>query len=260
MKDRTSIIIAHRLSTLRNCDNIIVVEDGRIVEQGNHNELMNLQGKYARFVRLQSSGGDGTADRAATEKRGFALQDASTQTVDPDTHLPPITSHHPRWLTPGVARVHLGNRRALHVTVMNERIYHGAFALRCMPVRHPLRYISLRYLDAEDREQEIGLVRDSSEWPAEAQQLIRQALLRRYFVHTIEQIESIDQWHNFLTFRVNTDLGPMEFVLRYSQDSAQDYGLSGKMLLDVEENRYLIRDLTALPQRDRQLFERYIYW
>ena len=46
MKGRTSIIIAHRLSTVREVDSIMVLDKGRVVEQGNHDELMHLQGAY----------------------------------------------------------------------------------------------------------------------------------------------------------------------------------------------------------------------
>jgi ATP-binding cassette, subfamily B, multidrug efflux pump len=46
MKDRTSIIISHRISTLQNADNIIVLDNGIIKEQGNHNELIKLEGIY----------------------------------------------------------------------------------------------------------------------------------------------------------------------------------------------------------------------
>lgn len=53
MQNRTVLIIAHRLSTVMNCDRIIVMDKGQIVEQGNHEELMNKQGLYSKLAKLQ---------------------------------------------------------------------------------------------------------------------------------------------------------------------------------------------------------------
>jgi subfamily B ATP-binding cassette protein MsbA len=54
MKNRTSLIIAHRLSTIQNADLIIVLENGRIVEQGNHQELMGQNGLYRKLIDMQT--------------------------------------------------------------------------------------------------------------------------------------------------------------------------------------------------------------
>jgi ATP-binding cassette subfamily B protein len=50
---RTTIAIAHRLSTLRNCDRLLVVEDGRVVESGTHAELMEKKGTFYKLVTIQ---------------------------------------------------------------------------------------------------------------------------------------------------------------------------------------------------------------
>lgn len=54
MEGRTSLVIAHRLSTIQHADKIIVVKDGEIVEEGNHQDLMNLNGTYKALVELQN--------------------------------------------------------------------------------------------------------------------------------------------------------------------------------------------------------------
>jgi ATP-binding cassette subfamily B multidrug efflux pump len=53
LKNRTSLVIAHRLSTVRKADNIIVINEGKIVEEGNHTELMKKKGIYHRLYKKQ---------------------------------------------------------------------------------------------------------------------------------------------------------------------------------------------------------------
>lgn len=53
MQGRTTLIVAHRLSTIQNCDNIIVMHKGRIIEQGNHQQLLKQKGMYYKLYKLQ---------------------------------------------------------------------------------------------------------------------------------------------------------------------------------------------------------------
>jgi ATP-binding cassette subfamily B multidrug efflux pump len=54
--NRTSFVIAHRLSTIRGADVILVMEHGRIVEQGSHDELLDRGGAYAALYNAQFAG------------------------------------------------------------------------------------------------------------------------------------------------------------------------------------------------------------
>ena len=56
MKNRTSLIIAHRLSTIRDADKIVVIKEGRVAEAGNHEELLALNGEYAKLYSSQFAG------------------------------------------------------------------------------------------------------------------------------------------------------------------------------------------------------------
>lgn len=52
-KGKTSVIVAHRLSTIRNADQIVVIEEGQIVEKGSHDELIALRGRYFELLTTQ---------------------------------------------------------------------------------------------------------------------------------------------------------------------------------------------------------------
>ena len=70
MKDRTSLVIAHRLSTVQNVDEILVLHKGRIRERGTHQELLARRGMYFKLYELQYKdqelGPTGRAEAAAT--------------------------------------------------------------------------------------------------------------------------------------------------------------------------------------------------
>jgi subfamily B ATP-binding cassette protein MsbA len=54
MKNRTTLVIAHRLSTIEHADQILVLDQGRIVERGSHTELLAAGGYYANLSRMQT--------------------------------------------------------------------------------------------------------------------------------------------------------------------------------------------------------------
>jgi ATP-binding cassette subfamily B protein len=70
LRDRTALVIAHRLSTVRNADRIVVLDGGRIVEEGTHSQLMALDGQYARLYSYTTAPTDGQGRKRAEGRAG----------------------------------------------------------------------------------------------------------------------------------------------------------------------------------------------
>jgi len=68
MQDKTVIAIAHRLSTIAAMDRLIVMDQGQIIEQGSHKELIELKGIYAGLWHRQTSGFLGIEDNPSVDK------------------------------------------------------------------------------------------------------------------------------------------------------------------------------------------------
>ncbi len=75
MQDRTTLILAHRLSSVVDCDRILVMDEGRLVEEGSHRELMAREGLYAHLMAEQARAGSAAADELDLDERAAAGED-----------------------------------------------------------------------------------------------------------------------------------------------------------------------------------------
>ena len=166
-----------------------------------------------------------------------------------------------RRLTPETTTIFEGAFSLLHCQVKGDATaYRGVWAVRMFPVTQPDAYVSLRYTDASDKEQEIGIIERLSDFPSAAQNLVRATLVKQYHQLTITRVLGITCNYGLLFFNVETTQGPCAFMMPWRQDRAEDCGSRGKVLLDSLDNRYIIPDVQALPPADRRTFLSYIYW
>jgi hypothetical protein len=165
----------------------------------------------------------------------------------------------PRWLLPSDAEILTARLGGIELRYRGD-VFRGVFAVNLFPATDPDDYISLRIWTRDGTEQEIGILRHLVEWPTEARVLVREALNRRYWLQTVTGLDDIKLEMGHLTLSVRTPHGPRNFTMRWSQAQVQDFGERGKILLDLDDNRFLVPDVEALPEREQEQFLRYVYW
>ena len=282
---RTTIAIAHRLSTLRNADRILVFDRGRLVEQGSHAQLLSMDdGVYARLVRIQtqvskdpnvdnlvfhaesgettaaaSAGGDATdsgetATAVLEAPRPHASSGSEVEDEEPGTTRPELN-----WLEPN-ADVFRFEDDHFCLQLRDGDELRRVFLVLAFPATHPREYISVRAWNDGGDDDELGIVRKLEDWPQHTQELIADALRRRYLLRRITSIHSLKLDFGFLEFDVETDLGRQQFTSRWTQSKAIAFGDNGKLLIDTDDNRYVVPDVNELSPDDREAFLQYIYW
>jgi ATP-binding cassette, subfamily B, bacterial len=177
--------------------------------------------------------------------------------------MPPITIPPQRdgLLTPDDISISRADHGLLECRLTAEgQVYRGVSAVLLFPITHAERFVSLRYTDEMEKEREIGIIGSLAQFPEPAVALIRESLRKHYHEQRIERVLRIKNEFGQLFFTVRTQRGDESFVMPWRQDRAEDYGHSGKVLLDALNNRYLIPDMEALPDKDQRLLRTYVYW
>jgi D-ribose pyranose/furanose isomerase RbsD len=297
IRGRTTIAIAHRLSTLRHADRILVFDQGRLIEQGSHAELLAMDGTYARLVRIQTSVTKnpdidklihaateieaGNRDSVGKESNGseskgsdskLAIVDGSSS--DDAQNGQPRTgsqvedgeesqeSNGPviRWMDPSSWEFRRGDLDRIELWSEGVQQAASTFVVRTFPSKYPEGYLSVRTWGENGEEVECGMIRSLDGWAGESAELARELLARRYLMRRIVRVRKNQLESGYLNLEVETDQGPEKFTMRWTSGQALDYSDNGKLLIDTRENRYVVEDIDLLPSEDRERFLQYIYW
>ncbi len=291
VRGRTTIAIAHRLSTLRNADRILVFDRGELIEQGTHAQLLDANGTYARLVKIQTSvSKDPSVDRllhqqqsdndkASSKQQSIggaencrSIDSTNTAVLDADADDDPMQHSdlidHPkksaaqsiRWLQPLATQFVRGRHDRIEVWIDGDLVGSSVFALRTFPATRPEEFLSIRGWNEAGDEVELGMIAKLDDWPVRDAELVNESLSRRYLLRKISRVHDLRLAFGYLTLDVETELGREQFTIRWTQSQALDFGENGKLLIDSNENRYVVTDIDALPGVDRQRFLQYVYW
>ncbi len=233
---RTTIAIAHRLSTLRKADQLLVIKDGRLVERGTHAELLARDGEYARLHRAQASA---------------AIREDAT------SGGPEVAAEAPDWrsvplIDPAKLRLERdasGNLWAAS-SAGGERL--RVVPRRCFPLTHPEGFVSLLDHAGRDRAciEELGVL------PEDARRALRLALGQGEFLPRVTRIARIVHQATWSEWHVETDRGPRTFVVD-QEDHIRRLDDGRHLVTDSVGMRFLVPTPEALDPHSRRCLGRY---
>jgi ATP-binding cassette subfamily B protein len=228
---RTTIAIAHRLSTLRKADLLLVIKDGRLAERGTHAELLALDGEYARLQRAQAA----TAAPQVGVAEAEEVEDAGLPGIAPDA----LTLEHD-----GGGGLVAVDRQSGRRQVVVPR--------RCFPLSHPDGFVSL--LDVRGRD--CACIESPTLLPAETRQALAAALARSEFLPQITRILRVVNEGTWSRWQVETDRGQRSFIVD-QEDNIRRLDDGRHVITDSYGMRFLVPTPEQLDGHSRRCLARY---
>jgi ATP-binding cassette subfamily B protein len=223
---RTTIAIAHRLSTLAKADRLLVLKDGKLVETGTHAELLARGGEYARLQRAQQLSG--------------AAQEVEAVAPEPELASRVVLSAAELALSWSAETDTLSALSGDGEIVVSPR--------RCFPLSDPERFISL--VDAQGRE--LCCVEAPSQLTPSSRGALVSALAASELLPLVERIERVDERATSSTWHVVTDRGARQFLVE-QEDHIRRLADGRHLITDSFGMRYLVPHPERLDAKSRRL-------
>ena len=234
----------------------MVFDHGDLIEEGTHAELIEADGKYARMVKIQMQVSKApNVDRLLDEAEADRVVDEPTADPERDASETDI-----RWLDPKALKFSRDARGGVSMVVDGDEVYEGLFCIRVFPAKHREQYISVRSWDENGDEFEIGVLESLADLDQWNREIVVDALNRHYLLREIRRVYKVELSHGYLDLDVETEAGRETLTMRWTASQTMAFSDNGKVIIDTEDNRYLVRDIDALPKPDRERFQQYIYW
>jgi len=232
---RTTIAIAHRLSTLRKADMLLVIKDGKLCERGSHAELLAKDGEYARLHRAQS----------AAKARAAEVSSEAEIELPPEEPEPQVAT-----FDTGKLRLTRTEDGTLWATDGGEKV--AVFARRCFPLTSSEGFVSLVDYGTHERAcvEHLSVLDDAS------RAALLATLAQSEFLPVVSRIDRVIHLPTSSEWHVLTDRGPRVFTVE-QEDHIRRMDDGRHVISDGHGMRYLVPKPENLDVQSRKWLARY---